>query len=255
MSFMALSGTIPLVKRERFGYTDAEGGEYMKKRFDFTVRTKQDLIDAVHDFGVVPLFRNAIPGFSVEEHVDPVAWFDSGQDGVWEWKGPVIRESGCAYGKFFEKKAAFVSAAWFPDLANFRRDGYDFDARWDEGLAPRGDKFLYDLIDANGPLLSKRLKQLGEYGRDGRKGFDTTIGRLQAQGYVLISDFVYSQDKHGQRYGWGVAEYTTPEKLFGRQFADTVYRHEPKESRARLLAHLRALLPDVKETALERFLG
>ena len=92
----------------------------MDGRFDFFVRSKQDLIDAVRSFGIVPLFRNSIPGFSVEEHVSPEVWF-AGGDGVWEWKGPVIRESGCAYGKLFEKKAAFVSAEWYPDLANYRR--------------------------------------------------------------------------------------------------------------------------------------
>ena len=226
----------------------------MKTGFSFTVRTKRDLIDAVREFGVVPLFANAVPGFSVEEHVAPSAWF-SGEEGVWEWKGPVIRESGCAYGKFFEKKAAFVSMEWFPDLANYRRDGYDFDARWDEGLAPHGDKFLYDLIEGNAPVLSKRLKQLGEYGKNGRKGFDASMGRLQTQGYVVISDFVYSRDKYGRRYGWGAAEYATPETLFGARFTDAVYRRAPEESRARLLAHLRALLPDAEDAALERFLG
>lgn len=227
----------------------------MNGSFDFLIRSKQDLIDAVQAFGVVPLFRNSIPGFSVEEHVDPIAWFASGQDGVWEWKGPVIRDSGCAYGKFFEKKAAFVSAEWFPDLANLRRDGYDFDARWDEGLAPHGDKFLYDLIEANGPVLSKRLKRLGDYGKNGRGGFDTVIGRLQAQCYVVVSDFVYEQDRYGQRRGWGVAAYATPEQRFGERFTGVVYRRAPEESRARLLAQLRALLPGADEAKLARFLG
>ena len=76
--------------------------------FSFTVRSRADLADAVRRFGIVPLFRNSIPGFSVAEHCDPARWF-SDAEGVWEWKGPVIRETGCAYGKFFEHKAAFVS--------------------------------------------------------------------------------------------------------------------------------------------------
>ncbi|MBR6360734.1 MAG: hypothetical protein IKS04_02985, partial [Clostridia bacterium] len=105
------------------------------KKFDFYIETKQDLIDAVHEFGFVPLFANSIPGFSVQENVSPRAWF-SGEEGVWEWKGPVIRETGCGYGKFFENKAVFVSPEFFPDFANYRRDGYDFDARYDDGLAP-----------------------------------------------------------------------------------------------------------------------
>ncbi len=223
--------------------------------FDFTVRTQRDLVEAVQRCGIVPLFENSVPGFSVEEHVDPAAWFGSDQDGVWEWKGPVIRAGGCAYGKFFEHKAAFVSADWFPDLANVRRDGYDFDARVDEGLAPRGDAFLYDLVAQHGPVLSKRLKKLGEYGKNGRRGFDASIGRLQAQCYVVISDFVYETDRRGQVYGWGVAQYATPETLFGADFAREAYRREPRESYERLLAHLRALLPDADEKALTRFLG
>ena len=73
----------------------------------------QDLAAAVERFGIVPLFENSIRGFSVEEHVDPRCWFSGTEDGVWEWKGPVIRASGCAYGKLFEKKAAFVSREVF----------------------------------------------------------------------------------------------------------------------------------------------
>ena len=76
--------------------------------FSFTIRTKRDLAEAVRRFGFLPLFRNSLPGFSVEEHAAPETWF-SDEPGVWEWKGPVIRETGCAYGKFFEHKAAFFS--------------------------------------------------------------------------------------------------------------------------------------------------
>ena len=223
-------------------------------RFDFIIRSKQDMIDAVRTFGIVPLFANSIPGFSIEEHCDPRCWFPDTGEGIWEWKGPVIRESGCAYGKFFEKKAAFVSREFFPDLANCRRDGYDFDARYDDGLAPRQDKDLFDLIDAHAPILSKQLKAIGNYGKNGRKGFDTSISRLQEQGYVIISDFVYMRDRFGRPYGWGVAEYSTPERQFSLEFTRTVYLRQPEESRTRLLDQLKTLLPETPETKLTRFL-
>ena len=38
--------------------------------YDFYVQTKRDLIDAVQEYGVVPYFASAIPGFSLEEVVD-----------------------------------------------------------------------------------------------------------------------------------------------------------------------------------------
>lgn len=224
--------------------------------FDFTIRTKQDLIDAVVTFGIVPFFRNSIPGFSIEEHVDPSVWYDREEDGwpVWEWKGPVIRQTRCAYGKFFEKKAAFVSLDWFCELANYRRDGYDFDARFDDGLASRREKDLFDVIDANAPVLSRTVKAIGNYRKGGRTGFETLITRLQEQCYVLTSDFVYSLDRHGRPYGWGTAQYSTPEKLFGAEFTDRVYVRSPAESLDRLLAHLGSLVPRADEKALQKMI-
>ncbi len=229
--------------------------------YDFTVRTKQDLIAAVLEYGILPYFATSIPGFSLEEHCSPWVLFNDTEENTWEWKGPVIRETGCAYGKFFEKKAAYVRRDLFLDLANYRRDGYDFDARYDDGLAKFQDKQLYDLIDENAPVLSKVLRQSGGYaysGRwqktEGKKGFDTTVTRLQEQCYVIISDFVYTTDKKGNRRGWGVAEYTTPEKFMGAAFSEQVYQRSPQESYARLLEHLARLFPRAAEKDLKRFL-
>ena len=226
----------------------------MASAFDFRVRTKRDLIGAVEEFGFVPFFRNPILGFSIAEHCAPEAWFTDEQEGVWEWKGPVIRETGCAYGKFFGGKAVFISREWFPDFANYRRDGYDMDALWSDGMARYADKSLYDLTAAHAPVLSRNLRDLGGYGREGRKGFDQSITRLQHQCYVLISDFVYDLDRKGNPYGWGVAEYSTPERFFGEAFSQTVYRRTPEESFARVLAHLKTILPNAGETALRRLL-
>ena len=229
--------------------------------YDFTVRSKQDLIDAVREYGIVPYFSTSIPGFSLEEHCEPWILFNDTEENTWEWKGPVIRATGCAYGKFFEKKAAYVREDLFLDLANYRRDGYDFDARYDDGLARFEDKQLFDLIEENAPVLSKVLRQSGGYaysGRwqktEGRKGFDGSITRLQEQCYVLVSDFVYTLDKNGNRRGWGVAEYSTPEKFMGAAFSDKVYQRRPEESYARLLEHLSRLLPGTAEKDLKRFL-
>lgn len=220
---------------------------------DFRIKSKADLIQAVDTLGFVPFFANSIPGFSIEEHIAPKVWFTDAE-GPWEWKGPVIHESGCAYGKFFENKAVYVSREWFPDFANYRRDGYDFDARFDDGLASYRDRDLYELLSAHAPILSKGLKQRGNYVKGGKKGFDTIITRLQAQCYVVISDFVYETDKFGNTYGWGVAEYSTPEILFGDDFTNKVYQRAPEESYDRVLGHLKKILPQADESAIRKIL-
>lgn len=229
--------------------------------YDFYVRSKQDLIDAVGEYGIVPYFSTSIPGFSLEEHCPPAILFNDTEENTWEWKGPVIQATGCAYGKFFEKKAAYVRKDLFLDLANYRRDGYDFDARYDDGLARFQDKQLFDLIDESAPVLSRVLRQSGGYaysGRwqktEGKKGFDASITRLQEQCYVIISNFVYTLDKNGNRRGWGVAEYSTPEKFVGTDFSDRVYQRSPEESRERLMEYLRGLFPGASEKDLKRFL-
>ena len=220
--------------------------------FSALIRTKADLADAVERFGIVPLFRNSIPGFSVEEHVAPEAWF-SAEEGVWEWKGPVIRETGCAYGKFFGKKAVFVSRSVFPDLANLRRDGYDFDARFDDGLASYAEQYLYDLVDTRAPVLTGTLREVGNYKKGGKTGFETVLGRLMHLCYVLIDDFVYLRDRSGKPYGWGIAQYSTPEKWLGEDFSSAVYRREPAESEALILRRLKDLT-GADDRTLKRFL-
>lgn len=218
------------------------------------INSRNDLICAIDELGFLPFFKNSVEGFSIEEHISPECWF-SAEEGAWEWKGSVIRENGCAYGKFFDRKAVFISKELFPDFANYRRDGYDFDALYDEGKARKSDKVLYDLIDENAPIISKKLKKLGDYRKGGNKGFDSAVTRLQEQGYVIISDFVYLTDKHGERYGWGVAEYSTPEKFMGAGFTERVYRRDPQKSYEILFDKLKKILPYSSDEQIKRILG
>ncbi len=210
----------------------------------FEIRSADDVIRLVEDVGFLPFFENRIPGFSVEECCPRELWFADGVDGPWEWKGPIARSGRCVYGKFYGGKAGFVSRDWFPDFANYRRDGYDFDARYDDGLASHRDKTIFDAVSEHGAILSKELKDICNYRKGGNKGFDTVITRLQMQTYISVADFVYMQDKHGKTYGWGVAKYSTPEAQLGYDFTTSAYCREPEESKERIIAHLKTVLPE-----------
>ena len=225
---------------------------------DFTIGSMEELIDVIDEMGFVPFFANEIEGFSIEEHIADGCWYDDADGGfwpAWEWKGPGSTRMKCAYGKFLRNKAIYISPKWFPDFANFRRDGYDFDARYDDGLASFYDKELYELLDAKAPVMSKELKKIGGYGgKNGRKGFDTMITRLQKQCYVVISDFQYLKDKLGNEYGWGVAEYSTPERFLGKKFCNSVYKRTPEESYARVIKQFKKILPDAEQGEIEKIL-
>ena len=219
------------------------------------IQKPEDILKLIDEWGFVPFFKNEIPGFSVEEHTDPSLWFSDTLDGPWEWKGPLICQSGGAYGKFFRGKAVFISPKWFPDFANYRRNGYDFDSRWEEGLAPQAEYQVWSTLQPLPSLLSFDLKSQSGFGKNGRKGFDGIITRLQMGGYIVTADFEYRKDKHGKTYGWGVARYATPEQHFGQAFTDAVYVRDPEESKERLFAHLRTLHPDAPEKILWKLIG
>ena len=224
---------------------------------DFEISSMEELIELIDEAGFVPFFSNEIQGFSLEEHIAPGFWYDDADSEfwpAWEWKGPVIRKMKCAYGKFLRNKAMYISPMWFPDFANFRRQGYDFDARYDDGLASFYDKELFELLDPKAPVLSKDLKKDGGFGKNGKKGFDTIITRLQKQCYVITSDFKYSTDKLGNKYGWGIAEYSTPEKFFGKKFMNSVYKWTPEESYVRVLKQLKKILPNAEQKQIEKIL-
>ena len=219
------------------------------------LRSAKAIDSLVQEIGFLPFFTNEIEGFSIEENCPPELWFSDTTEGPWEWKGPIIRMGNCVYGKFFRGKAGYVSLEWFPDFANYRRDGYDFDARFDDELASFKDKTVYDTIAEHGSILSKELKKLCNYCKGGNKGFDTVITRLQMQTYVSIADFEYSRDKTGKTYGWGVARYGIPEGLYGREHVTSAYKRMPQESKDRIITHLTKILPEAFKMQISRLIG
>lgn len=212
-----------------------------------------DLLNKVEEYGFLPFFKNGIPGFSVEEMCPPELWFTD-KEGPWEWKGPVAKSGRCIYGKLFNGKAGFVSKEWIPDFVNYRRDGYDFDARYEDGLAFYKDKDLYDTIAEHEVILSKELKKIRNYCKDGNIGFDTIMTRLQMQGYVCVADFVYAKDKFGNPYGWGIAQYTTPEYFFGYDFIASAYSTDPVASKQKMIDRVKEVLPEAKEQQIVKLL-
>ena len=53
------------------------------------IRSKDDLMDVIHEIGILPFFANSVEGWSIEEHIDPALWFTD-QEGPWEWKGHTV---------------------------------------------------------------------------------------------------------------------------------------------------------------------
>lgn len=101
----------------------------------------------------------------------------------------IARSGLVAYGKFFGKKAGFISKARFPDFDNWRRDSYDFDSRWDDVFAIAHQKKIMDQFTEAEALLSYELKERAGFGKRGEKNFEGTVTDLQMSSYLVIRDF------------------------------------------------------------------
>ena len=235
------------------------------------IRSSNDIERLTEEMGFLPFFKNEIAGFSIEELTPSELWFSDEQDGPWEWKGPVVRNGNCAYGKFFRGKAGYVSMRWLPELVNYRRTASSL---------LQSDKLIYDTLVEHESLLSKELKTICGFNqprkkrirkamvldeveasleedrhRERKEGFDTIITRLQMQTLVVIADFEYLYDKHHHPYGWGIARYAIPEMLYGKELILSCAHHSHEESQHILFQHLSSVLPQASDEQILHLLG
>ena len=93
-----------------------------------TIHNATEMMNLIQEVGFLPLLYSGISGFSADEVVDSDCRYSVYDDGwdwpMWKWKGPIVTEGGCVYGKFFDKKAGYISMDWWPDFYNWRRHAY-----------------------------------------------------------------------------------------------------------------------------------
>ena len=225
------------------------------------LRTVDDAAELIRQIGFLPLFANGIPGFSIEERTPAQDWWsdDPARD-PWAWRQALSRRPGIVYGKFFDRRAGFVSAEWFPYFANYRRNGYDFDTLIDEGLAPRRARllmkpFLTDGLPNGTELHSFALKALAGFGKGGEKNYEGVLTELQMQSYLCIGDFRQRLNKRGEPYGWHIAVIAAPESRLGYDAIARAYAEPPQRSWERICAQLCSRFPAADEAQLRKWLG
>lgn len=223
------------------------------------LHTVKEAIAYINAVGFLPFFSNDIPGFSLEERTISENWWcgDESKD-PWIWREIIAESGSIAYGKFFYNRAGFITKEWLPYFANYRRDGYDFDALWDDEKASLRskkimDKFAEDNSDAE--IFSNVLKQEAGFGKNGEKGFEGVITNLQMQTYLCIREFKQRKNKKGELYGWPIAVYCTPEHLFGKDTVSKAYTETATESGNHIAKHVMELFPQATPQLINRLLG
>ena len=247
-----------------------ENGEFIMLglRWDdpFRIRTHRELTAWVKEVGFLPLFSNEVEGFSAEEHVSPRYWWSGNREqDPWEWRETIASEHEVAYGKFFAGRAGFISVDWLPYFANYRRNGYDFDARWEDGLANRREKLIMDRFldrDEDGEvvfsekhILTTDLKKQCGFGKGGEKNFPGIVTGLMMQTYLVTVDFCRRVNKKGSEYGMPVTVMLPPETVWGYEKVTSAYGESPIRSWERIAGRVRELYPAADESDIVKLIG
>ena len=223
------------------------------------IQDVDEAVEYINRVGFLPLFKNEIPGFSLEERtVAEYWWSDDPVRDPWRWRIAIAKKHDILYGKFFAKKAGFISKKWLPVFANYRRDGYDFDALWDDEKASIRQKKIMDFYleeNAEAEYFSSELKKKAGFGKGGEKGFDGVITALQMQTYLCVRDFRQRKNKKGEAYGWPVAVYCTPEHLWGRDHVTSAYTESAASSGEKIAAHMREIYQIATRQQVHRLVG
>ena len=210
------------------------------------------LTELIHQIGFLPLLDSGIWGYSAEEIVSEdcryVTFSDGGWDWpLWKWKGPIVLDGDCMYGKFFANKAGFISREWWPDFCNYRRSVHSMP---EEGSI---EETILMTLQEHGSLITRELRAAcGFTGPRMRSRFDNYVTRLQMATRIVTEDFVYPRDKHNREYGWGWSLLTTPERLLGREAE--LCGHTPQESFERIRAHFRSVLPEATDRQIAKLI-
>ncbi len=184
----------------------------------------EEAFELIDEIGILPLMDDKIPGWSLYSVTPADAWWQEGDGDPWDWRRTLSASGKVAYGKLIGGKSTFVKKKLFPILANYRRNGYDFDSLYEEGFAKHTEKQIMDVVGAD-PIATYEIKRISGVS----KGFDGALAGLQAKTYLVATGSARRRNKQGEEYGWHVSLFSTPENWFGEDFVRSRYCDDPKD--------------------------
>ena len=185
------------------------------------IHSVDEAIKYINEFGFLPLFKNDIDGFSLEERTVPEYWWsDNPEIDPWMWRAIIARRHDIVYAPNKHKKI----------MVNFMED------------------------NADSEIYSNELKKQAGFGKDGEKGFDGAITNLMMQTYLCNCDFKKRVNKRGIEYGWDVAVYSSIEHIYGYDYVTSCYKDNPQDSWKQLVDYMHEMFPDATDKQIRKVL-
>ena len=147
----------------------------------------------------------------------------------WDWKQTLPERKACYYAKLLRNRGMFVSWEWFPWFYATYADRRSYWRLYREGLLDPVQKRVLDLLDTNGPMMTRELRlAFGQASKQNTRRVKQSLVDLQRRFLVCPAG--------GDTEGWSHHRW------------DLVERWAPPEA----LAEARKLSPAAARTALVR---
>lgn len=189
------------------------------------IETIEELQAVIEMIGFLPYAgdeKNSL--FTLEAMTDNL-WFTGLDDDPWEWRRIIAERGEQAYGKFFGKKAGFVSRECIPAFIAARRDNRSFYDLYNGGLLSRDAKRIWECFESRVEWTHQALKT--EAGFNGRaKEFEAAVTELQGLFFICISGQSRRINKKGEPYGWLCNDFGRMDVLFPVEDDDMMDRDE-----------------------------
>lgn len=192
-----------------------------------------------------------------QEFLDVPAKWHTGdpETDPWEWRMRVLEErDDIAYSKLFFNLGGYITKEFYPYFISVRRKGKDFYAAYNDGEMSAASKTIYDIVSGNGSAALHEIKLFGGFGKEDKSKFERAIVELQTKMYITICGRTYKTNAAGEKYGWSINVFTTPENYFGNDFIANAMKIPVKEAEEKIRARILELNPEAENRKIRKFI-
>ncbi len=117
------------------------------------ISTEQGALRLITELGFVLLMPIG------KEELPSIHQATGGQWGIWwDWKQTLPERKACYYAKVIRRRGTFISWDWFPAFYRAYADPRPYWRQYREGLLDREEKQVLDLLQEQGPLMTRELR-------------------------------------------------------------------------------------------------
>jgi len=149
----------------------------------------------------------------------------------WDWKQTLPERKACYYAKILRRRGTFLSWEWFPRFYAAYADPRPYWRQYREGLISRDEKRLLDLLEREGPMMTRDLRlAFGPRSKENTRKVKSVLVDLQTRFLITAAG--------GDTTGWSHHRWDLVERWVGAKSLHQAARLSQTDARLAILERL-----------------